>query len=61
MKASDYKVIAAVHGFEGRGMVDIVGVASRDGKNRTLAATPVSLKSMDGPINRQIKPNSALF
>jgi hypothetical protein len=41
--------------------VVIYGVASRNGKNRTLAANPVSLKSMDWLINRQKKPNSALF
>jgi hypothetical protein len=39
----------------------VTGVSSRNGENRTLAVNPVSLKSMDWPIDRQKKPSSALF
>jgi hypothetical protein len=38
----------------------LIGVTSRNGENRTLAANPVSLKSMDWLIDRQKKPNPTL-
>jgi hypothetical protein len=37
------------------------GGTSRNGKNRTRSVNPVSLTSMDWPIDRQKKPSSALF
>jgi hypothetical protein len=43
-----------------RGYYSIIGVASRNGNNCTLAAHPVSLKPMDWLTDRQKNPNSAL-